>query len=58
MTEKPKNKNKLHENYLIIYKSEKDAIKIITKRLNHIDPHVINHTLSVIYIHINSYIFK
>ena len=33
----------------IIYSSEKEAIKLITRRLNDKDPHVIKHTLSVNY---------
>lgn len=33
----------------IILKSEKEAIRLITKRLNDRDPHVINNALTVIY---------
>lgn len=33
----------------IILKSEKEAIRIITKRLNDRDPHVINNALTVIF---------
>ena len=33
----------------IILKSEKEAIRLITKRLNDRDPHVINKALTVIY---------